>query len=183
MERFRSALVEAGLDANLRAGGPVGWDASGAIEGQPVVVAIRANPTVGDVLQLAERDGAGAYKVLAAPHLWGPVRAALRDKGIGSFDEAGHLRLWNRPLMVDTQVSVAEPDGRSPRPWRLDSPSSLDVALAVLDGIATTGVRATALAIGRSPGTVSKQLAALRGVYLVDETGHPMVPALFDAVL
>lgn len=66
---------------------------------------------------------------------------------------------------------------------RVDSPSAVDVALAVLDGTTAGGVRAAAEVLGRAAGTVSKRLAALRAAYLVDEEGRPIVPALFEAVL
>lgn len=61
--------------------------------------------------------------------------------------------------------------------------SPLDVALAVLDGTVTGGVRAAALAIGRAPGTVSKQLAALRSESLVADATEPTIPDLFEAVV
>lgn len=183
-DQFLAALLELGIEADLRpANGDAGWDAVGTIEGTAVVVDVKANPTVGDALGLARRDSAGAYKVLAARHLWVPVREALDEHGIGRFDGRGHLRLWHRPLLVDSDVAMPEQRTKAPIRWRLDSPSALDVALAVLDGTAASGVRATAAALNRSPGTVSKQLAVLRAEYLADDAGRPSVPALFDAVL
>ncbi|MGH9184434.1 MAG: hypothetical protein ACRD0U_01235 [Acidimicrobiales bacterium] len=181
---FLGALDALGLEVHIRPGsGRGGWDAAGSIEGVDVVVDVKANPTVGDVFRLAQLDSAGAYKVLAAPSLWTPTRDALDAHDVGWFDGRGHLRLWRRPLLVDADVPTARPGGAGPSRWRIDSPSALDVALAVLDGTAATGVRATATALGRSPGTVSKQLAALRARYLVDEDARPLVPALFEAVL
>lgn len=59
----------------------------------------------------------------------------------------------------------------------------LDVALAALDGVAATGVRAAAARMERSPGTVSRHLAALRNSYLVSEQAEPTAPDLFEAVL
>lgn len=151
----------------------LGRPPDGSLGGVDVVVEVKATPTVGDVLRLAERDSNGAYKVLAGRHLWAPVREAAVARGIGYFDARGHLRLWTGPLMVDTAVAVEDQSsGAAPR-WRLDSPSALDVALAVLDGTATTGVRATAAVTGRAPGTVSKQLATLRSRHLVDDAGRP----------
>jgi hypothetical protein len=182
-EWFLGALAALDMDADLMAmadNGP--WDAAGMIEGVDVVVEMRSNPTVGDVLVLAERDSAGAHKVLVADHLWEPVRKALATRGISYFDGRGHLRLWHRPLFIDVPVPGV-PVSAQQRRWRLESPSSLDVALAVLDGTAAEGVRATAEALDRSPGTVSKRLAALRAAYLADEDGRPVVPALFEAVV
>lgn len=59
----------------------------------------------------------------------------------------------------------------------------MDVALAVLEGVAAGGVRASASILDRAPGTVSKQLAVLRRAYLVDGEGRPVVPDLFEAVV
>ncbi len=185
VEQLRAALEQLGLDTDLRASTRAGrgWDAIGSVAGVDVVVEVKANPTVGDVLRLAERDSSGAYKVLVGLHLWAPVREAAVAHGIGYFDARGHLRLWAGPLMVDTAVAVdGQPSVEGSR-WRLDSPSALDIALAVLDGTAVTGVRATAAVTGRAPGTVSKQLAALRSRHLVDDAGEPLVPALFEAVV
>ncbi|HVE47358.1 MAG TPA: hypothetical protein VNA57_11515 [Acidimicrobiales bacterium] len=182
-ERFRHALEALDLDADLTPSIGDRWDMTGTIEGLPVVIEVKANPTVGDVLALVDRASDGAHKVLAARHLWSPVRDALRAHGVSYFDGRGHLRLWHRPLFVDSDVpgmnAVSGPSSR----WRIDSPSALDVALAVLDGTAATGVRAAAEAVGRAPGTISKQLAALRSAYLVDDDGQPVVPALFEAVV
>jgi len=181
-DRFVDALAAVDVDAELSpAADPGRWDAVGTIEGVEVVVEVRSNPTVGDVLAVAERDSAGAHKVLVADHVWEPVREALRAKDISYFDGRGYLRLWHRPLRIDSPVPTDA--ARSPMSrWRLDSPSALDVALAVLDGTAAQGVRSTAEALDRSPGTVSKRLAALRAAFLADEDGRPVIPALFDAV-
>ena len=182
-DRFLDALALFELETNLAAApGMNGWDAVGAIEGVDVVVAVRSNPTVGDVLAVAERDSIGAHRILVADNLWEPIRQALRDRDISYFDGRGHLRLWHRPLRIDSPV----PTGSSAAPparWRLESPSALDVALAVLDGTAAKGVRATAEALDRSPGTVSKRLAVLRAAFLADEDGRPVIPALFEAVV
>jgi hypothetical protein len=182
-EHFCSALDAFDLDAALTLARDGPWGATGVIESVPVVIELKANPTVGDVLALVDRGSDGAHKVLVARHLWSPVRDALRAHDVSSFDGRGHLRLWHRPLFVDSDVpqayAVTSPSSR----WRIESPSALDVALAVLDGTASTGVRATAEVVGRAPGTVSKQLAALRSAYLVEEDGQPVVPALFEAVV
>jgi len=183
-EQFVTALDVLGLVADFQPeNGDAGWDARGSIEGVGVAVEVMANPTVGDVLRLEQLDSDGAYKVLAAPNLWTPIREALDGHDLGWFDGRGHLRLWHRPLLVDADVPTNRLDVGGTSRWRIDSPSALDVALAVLDGTAATGVRAAASGLGRSPGTVSKQLAALRARYLVDDDAKPLVPALFEAVL
>jgi hypothetical protein len=162
--------------------GTSGWDAVGTIEGVDVVLEVRSNPTRGDVLAVAARDSAGVHKILVADTVWEPIRQALRDQDISYFDGRGHLRLWHRPLRIDSPVPTG-PTAAPPARWRMESPSTLDVALAVLDGTAAQGVRATAEALDRSPGTVSKRLAALRSAFLADEARRPVVPALFEAVV
>ena len=104
----------------------------------------------------------------------------VRD--MGYFDARGHLRLWHRPLLVDVDVPVMT-SAIGPGRLRFDTPSMLDVVLSVLDGSVARGVRATAGSLGRSPGTVSKHLAALRSAHLVDERGDPTVPDLFEAIV
>lgn len=101
---------------------------------------------------------------------------------MGFFDGRGRLRLWRRPLLVDTTISNASSVTTGSSRLRFDTSSLLDVALAVLDGAVRSGVRATAQLLERSPGTVSKQLAALRAASLVDVEGEPSVPDLFEAV-
>lgn len=182
-EQFVAALAALGIEATFDFGTSEGWDAAGSIEGVDVVVEVKNNPTVGDVHHTAERDGAGGYKVLVSRSISASVGEAADAHDIGRFDSRGHLRLWHRPLMVDAEFAVQPFDAGGPPRWRIDSPSALDVALAVLNGMASAGVRATAAEIGRSPGTSSKQLAAFRKRYLVDDNNHPLVPGLFDAVV
>lgn len=182
-DQFVAALAAIGIEASFDFGAnDEGWDAAGSIEGVDVVVEVKSTPTIGDVLHIAQRDGDGAYKVLVSRSISGPVGAAADAHHIGRFDSRGHLRLWHRPLLVDTEIAVQPLGPQAPRRWRVDSPSALDVALAVLDGTASAGVRAAAAAVGRSPGTISKQLATFRKRYLVDDANRPVVPGLFDAV-
>lgn len=188
VDAFVAALASLGLDGELtpEAGRPSPWDAVGLIGGIPVVVEVKAVPSVGDVLQLeaASRRAGDAYPVLAGRRVSAAVRDALAARDMGYFDARGHLRLWRHPLLIDTDVPGATaPRGGTARPRRLASRSMLDVALAVLDGTAAEGVRATAGVLGRSPGTVSKQLAALRAAMLVTDQGDPTVPDLFEAVV
>jgi hypothetical protein len=152
------------------------------IEGVPVIVEVKSVPQISDVLAFDRLDAAGAYKVMAGRRLSAATREALSERDMGYFDARGHLRLWRRPLLVDKDVPVGPAEQhRAVRP-RFENKSLLDVALAVLDGTARQGVRATAAVVGRPPGTVSKQLKVLRDANLVDELGEPAVPDLFDAV-
>ncbi len=183
---FVAAIDSLGLDASFRleGAGDLQWDAVGSIDGVPVVVELKAAPSVGDVLRLDDfATPLDVYRVLVARRVSAQVRQALADRDMGYFDGRGHLRLWRPPLRIDTDVAVLGDGAPRPAQLRLDVPSTLDVALAVLDGCAAQGVRATAQVLGRSPGTVSKQLAALRTAYLADEDGQPTVPDLFEAVV
>lgn len=180
---FLETLLTLGLRHTLEApsregGGP---DFTGSIEGVPVVVELKAVPGVADVLALERVGDGGAYKVLVARRVSAAVRHALSEAGMGYFDGRGHVRLWRHPLLVDTDVpAILQQPGA--RRLQLHVPSLLDVALAVLDGLAAEGVRATARLLNRSPGTVSKQLTALRAEHLVGDRAEPTVPDLFDAV-
>jgi hypothetical protein len=161
-----------------------GWDAVGTIEDVPVVVELKAVPTVADVTQLRRHVLRDSYPVLVARRISKAVASELIESAIGFFDARGRLRIWRRPLLVDTTVTgmtEGAPLVTSAR-VRMEAPSMVDVALAVLDGSAARGVRATAELLGRAPGTVSKQLAALRAAGLVDNDAAPTVPDLFEAV-
>ncbi len=180
------ALDDVGLEARLDREGhtPDGWDAHGEIEDVPVVIELKAAPTMADVARVGRRRAKDAYRVVAARRLSDAIKEELRRKDIGYYDGRGQLRLWHRPLLVDTAVRVRrDGDDRVERPLRIDSASMLDVALAVLDGSAASGVRSTADLLDRAPGTVSKQLARLRSAHLVDDDNTPLVPDLFEAVL
>jgi AcrR family transcriptional regulator len=182
---FTTALESLGLQSSFRTEPPdTRWDAVGSIEGVPVVIQLKAAPSIGDVLQL-ERAASGhpPYAVLAARRVSAAVRDALVARDMGYFDSRGHLRLWRKPLLVDVDVPGLALPPSAWRRLRIETASMLDVALAVLDGLAGTGVRAIAARLGRSPGTVSKHLAKLRAANLVDERSDPTVPDLFDAVL
>jgi len=181
---FASAVEALNLDTSFPANERrnATSDLSGSIEGVPVVVQVRSVPSVGDVLAFEQAETGDAYKVLVGRRLSAPVRAALIERDMGYFDGQGHLRLWRRPLFIDTDVGPISPELGAGRLLRFDVPSLLDVSLAVLDGVARRGVRQTAGTLGRAPGTVSKQLAALRAAHLVDDRGEPAVPDLFNAV-
>ncbi len=183
-EAFESALDALGLRTSLRLESPgsVRWDAVGSIEGVPVVVEVKAVPVVGDVLAFDQVEAHGSYKVLLGRRISAAVREVLLERDIGFFDSRGHLRLWHRPFLVDTETSAMVPVVGGRGRLRFETGSLLDVALAVLDGFAVRGVRATAIMLGRSPGTVSKQLVVLRAAYLADDHGEPTVPDLFEAV-
>jgi hypothetical protein len=181
---FILALERLGLHASFRPDPETKWDAVGSIEGVPIVVVLKAAPTIGDVLQLeGETSAPGSYRVLAARRVSAGVRDAMEVHDTGYFDARGHLRLWRKPLLIDVDVPGLALAASAPRRLRIETASMLDVALAVFDGSVAAGVRSTAARIGRSPGTVSKQLANLRAAHLVDERGDPIVPDLFESVL
>lgn len=155
------------------------------VEGQRVMVEVKASVSPSDVgLVMSQMaDWGPGVRLLAARRVSDGARAAIARVGGSYFDARGHLRLWSPPLLIDADVDAPRPASTPAARHRLDTPALLDVALAVLDGTAITGVRATAHAIGRSPGTVSKCLATLRSNYLTDVGSTPTVPNLFHAVL
>lgn len=183
-EAFVTTLEALRLETSFRddESHPAAADATGSIEGVPVVTAVRSAPSLGDVLAFEHAERGDAYKVLVARRLSAAVRAALVERDMGYFDGQGHLHLRRRPLLIDTEVDPVSPDLDAGRRLRFEVPSLLDVSLAVLDGVARLGVRQAAALVGRAPGTVSKQLAALRAAHLVGDRGDPTVPDLFDAV-
>ncbi|HSH61911.1 MAG TPA: hypothetical protein VK988_20130 [Acidimicrobiales bacterium] len=160
-----------------------GWDLTGDIEGVPVVVQVKSSASTAEASAVPLTDPTGAYPILVARRVSNAARRVLEERHIGFFDGRGHVRLWHRPLLVDTDVPAGMVTDDSLRPARLDVPAMLDVALAVLDGHGANGVRAAAARLGRAPGTVSKHLAMLRSSYLVSEDAQPVVPDLFEAVL
>jgi hypothetical protein len=186
-DAFHRALDQVGLGGRFKREALVGdrrWDAVGTIDDLPVVIELKAIPTVADVARLRELVPKDSYLVVVARRVSKAVASELIKRDIGFFDARGRLRIWRRPLLVDTAVTgeaEGSPTTTSPR-LRTEAPSMLDVAIAVLDGTAEHGVRATAELLGRAPGTVSKQLAALRAAGLVDDDAQPMVPDLFEAV-
>jgi len=186
-DAFQGALRQVGLVGRFEREAQVGdrhWDAVGEIDGVLVVVELKAIPTVADVARLHENVPKETYPVVVARRVSKAVGRELIERDIGFFDARGRLRIWHRPLLIDTPVTGGAEGSSiatSPR-LRMEAPSMLDVALAVLDGTAGDGVRATAELLGRAAGTVSKQLAALRAAGLVDDDAAPMVPDLFEAI-
>lgn len=181
---FSASLEDSGLKSSWGAPGRDGqrWDMVGEIEGVPVVIEMKATVGAADVGSIV-RDEAAGYRVMVSRRVSSAAREALAQRDIGFYDGQGHLRLWHRPLMVDTRVAAAGAGEVRAKLVRLSVPSMLDVALAVLDGVAATGVRAAAARVERSPGTVSKHLAMLRSSYLISDQSEPTIPDLFEAVL
>ena len=184
-DAFHRALDEVGLVSRFDRQAGIAdrrWDAVGKIEDLPVVIELKAVPTVADVGRLHEHVPKDSYPVLVARRVSKAVATELIKRDVGFFDARGRLRIWRRPLFVDTTVTGEAEGSSTTTSPRMEPPSMLDVALAVLDGTAEHGVRATAKPLGRAPGTVSKQLAALRAAGLVDDDAQPTVPDLFEAV-
>ncbi len=185
LHEFVTGLDAAGLNHRLHLNPPETkvWDMTGEIEGVPVVVQVTSSASTAEASAVPDPDPSGAYRILVARRVSEAARSVLGERDIGFFDGRGHIRLWHRPLLVDTDFPAGVGTDASPRRTRLDVPSMLDVALAVLDDQAANGVRATASRLDRAPGTVSKHLAMLRSSYLISEDARPVVPDLFEAVL
>jgi len=126
----------------------------------------------------AKADGV----VLVADRISTPARDVLSSSGIGWLDRRGHLRLRGPGLLVDSDVPplVAEPTDRV---VDLFSPTGCDVAMALLLAPAERlGTMEIARRTGRSPGRASELLAAMRNAGLVESTGQPLIPDLFNSL-
>jgi hypothetical protein len=126
----------------------------------------------------AKADGA----LVVADRISMSARDVLSSSGIGWLDRRGHLRLRGPGLLVDSDVSslVGEPTDRV---VDLFSPTGCDVALALLLAPAERlGTMEIARRTRRSPGRASELLAAMRNAGLVENTGRPLIPDLFNAL-
>ena len=126
----------------------------------------------------AKADGV----MVVADRISMPARQVLSSSGIGWLDRRGHLRMQWPGLLVDSDVPrlVAEPTDRV---VELFSAAGCDVAMALL--LAPTerlGTMEIARRTGRSPGRASELLAAMRHAGLVESTGQPLIPDLFNAL-
>jgi len=155
---------------------------------QILLVEVRNRVTESDVggVVMQMRKHAKAAKadgvLLVADRISMPARDVLSMSGIGWLDRRGHLRLRGRGLLVDSDVPplVAEPTDRV---VDLFSPTGCDVALALLLAPAERlGTMEIARRTGRSPGRTSELLAAMRHAGLVESTGQPLIPDLFNAL-
>jgi hypothetical protein len=126
----------------------------------------------------AKADGA----LVVADRISLPARDALTSSGIGWLDRRGHLRLRGPGFLVDSDVPplVGEPMDRVVDVF---SPTGCDVAVALLLAPAERlGTMEIARRTGRSPGRASELLAAMRNAGLVESTGRPLIPDLFNAL-
>ena len=140
---------------------------------------------VGGVVTQARKDAKAAKAdgvVVVADRISTQARDVLRSSGICWLDRRGHLCLRGPGLVVDSDVPplVAEPTDRV---VDLFSPAGRDVAMALLLAPADRlGTMEIARRTGRSPGRTSELLAAMRHAGLVEATGQPLVPDLFNAL-
>ncbi len=118
--------------------------------------------------------------LLVADRISAEARRVLAEGRVAWLDRRGHLQLRDTALHIDADV----PPLVGPEPTRVTDPfvpTGLDVGIALLlepeQAHRTTEVAAL---IGRSPGRVSEILAALRDRGLIDRSGRPSIPDLFD---
>ena len=124
---------------------------------------------------------AGRPVVLVADRIPGAVRERLRTEGANYFDRSGHLRIMEPPVLIDADVPSLIPEPGRLHP--LDRAVGRDVAIhCLLSPTVNHPVRATARYLGRDPSLVSKTMADLRSLGLLDQTGKPLVPGLFWAL-
>jgi len=182
---FLAALEHVGLDPaapqDLDGDGGADFSIDDATTGTTFALVCNAIATRSSVRQLEAAD-TDDHKVLASRRISQELRGELSRRGIGFYDGRGHLRLHKPPLVVDTIVPGLSPSAEQRRRLRIERGALLDVALAALMGQTSAGVRATATAIGRAPGTVSKNLGLLREAGLVNDDNTAVVPELFAAV-
>jgi len=188
------ALLEALRDAGLRASPTSGADI--ALEGPLGVILIEVNAaSVVDadrarvqieaysrVLGRSRREE-NPMVVLVADQLSEDARELLRGSELGYLDRRGALWL-RRPDLIVNDTSLMPLDRQRQRP---DGPIRGRVALGValrrlMHPVTQESVREIAGAIGASPSTVHDALAQLREHALIEASGAPLIPDLFEAV-
>ncbi len=179
---FLGALDDLGLSHNVsRPASDASRDAVGLIGGVSVVIDMRATIGLNDVTAFTPADSTARH-VVVAERISKDAQAWLVEHDVSFYDRRGRLRLWSPPLLIDALLAT-QSSGQGPhRALRLGVPSTLDVALACLDGLAGAGVRRVAAGIDRAPGTVSKALAQLRAAHLIDKDNAVVGTELFEEV-
>lgn len=190
VEALLEALRDAGLDAASAAEADIALEGpSGAIlvevKAASIVDADRARAQMDAHARALRRSwgGQSPMVVLVADQLSEEARDVLRGSELGYLDRRGAL--WLRgPGLIVNDTSLAPFDRHRRRP---DGPIRGRVALGValrrlMHPDAQESVREIASAIGASPSTVHEALAALREHALVEATGAPLIPDLFEAV-
>ncbi len=181
-DEVRRALSDLDIPAHLRA------DFLLEVGDQILLVEVKnriTEPDVGGVvtqMRKCAKEAKADGIFLVADRISTPARDVLSSSGIGWLDRRGHLRLRGPGLLVDSDVPplVGEPTDRV---VDLFSPAGCDVAVALLlDPAERLGTMEIARRTGRSPGRASELLAAMRHAGLVERTGQPLVPDLFNAL-
>ncbi len=182
-DEVRRVLSDLDIPAHLRP------DLLLEVGDQTLLVEVKNRVTESDaggiVAQMREHGKAAKADgvVVVADRISAPARDVLSSSGIGWLDRRGHLRMRWPGLLVDSDVPplVDEPTDRV---VDLFSPAGCDVALALLLAPAERlGTMEIARRTGRSPGRTSELLAAMRNAGLVESTGGPLIPDLFNALV
>lgn len=149
----------------------------------PVLLDVKssARPGLGWLERQSSKPAtAGALRVLVADQVDPGLRRALTLAGWGWLDRSGHLRLVRDSLQLDRQIpSLLGPDTAPIDP--LARPTSLAVALRLLEGTPISSVRDVAAASGVSIGAAHKTLTELSTLGLI-EGAAIRSPDLFWAV-
>ncbi|HET9691862.1 MAG TPA: hypothetical protein VFP61_11980 [Acidimicrobiales bacterium] len=196
MRTRRPELVEEGTDAFLHAlaaaGVPAAPSTSGIVEltssaGKVPVKVIAASVVDGGrARSLVEgTDGARSPEltVVVADKVTAEARDVLRGAGVGYLDRRGAL--WLRGAGLFIHNTTLAPGSRSHRPPAepIRGRVALGVALRrLMEPDAVEPIREVARLLGASPSTVHAAAGALREHALVEASGAPLVPDLFDAV-
>jgi hypothetical protein len=181
-EEVRQVLRDLDIPARLRP------DLLLEVGDQTLLVEVRTRITESDVratvTQMRKRAKAAKADgvLLVADRISNSARDILSSSGVGWLDRRGHLRIRGPSLLVDSDIKplATEPTDRV---IDLFSPAGRDVAIALL--LAPDehlGTMEIARRTGRSAGRASELLASMRNAGLVESTGQPLIPDLFDAL-
>jgi hypothetical protein len=189
LNELNVALVDLGLDVApelvFEVEGPPGHgrpDAVLSVNGQRIVVEVKAAVTETDAGQLVQYAGAFVDPVLVVSRrIAEGARHRFRAAGVGYLDGRGHLRLIVPGVFVDTDVEPMVGSSELSPPFEGDV--AKEVAIAILnEPRANHGPRSLARKIARVPSAVAGALDRLRANDLLTSENEPMVPDLFWAL-
>lgn len=149
--------------------------------GVNTAVALKHRSTVTDdvaIRLLAEGPASGAVLLIVGDRVTESARRIITSRRGGYYDLRGRLALRAAALVIDVEVEPVTV--RADRSDALSGRAGLEVATALLmEPQREFAVRELGRALGRSPGTVSEILAALRREGLIDSKNLVLDAQLF----